>query len=224
MPTTREETPAPWQGHTKVWWWWLWYPQNESVSVKTQSSTNLSFFPALFHEGGSDNLKTAFRLYRGPFLLVEFIFLIGINVYGWRSSGVNHVLIFELDPRNHLSEQHLMELAAIFGVVWALSILSFIYSASLSIPPFVNPLALVIIMLVFLMNPLKVFRHEARFWFLRICVSWDFFVSLACFLFDFFVFCLCIVPLNKCNFLWWHFVLICTEVRKLNSVSILEGL
>ncbi|XP_068625485.1 solute carrier family 53 member 1-like [Battus philenor] len=124
---------------------------------------------ALFHEGATENFKTAFRLYRGPFLLVEFIFLIGINVYGWRSSGVNHVLIFELDPRNHLSEQHLMELAAIFGVVWALSILSFIYSASLSIPPFVNPLALVIIMIIFLVNPLKVFRHEARFWFLRIC-------------------------------------------------------
>ncbi|CAK1594620.1 unnamed protein product [Parnassius mnemosyne] len=124
---------------------------------------------ALFHDGATENFKTAFRLYRGPFLLVEFIFLIGINVYGWRSSGVNHVLIFELDPRNHLSEQDLMELAAIFGVVWALSILSFIYSASLSIPPFVNPLALVIIMLVFLVNPLKVFRHEARFWFLRIC-------------------------------------------------------
>ncbi|KAM3959865.1 solute carrier family 53 member 1 [Aphomia sociella] len=124
---------------------------------------------ALFHEGATENFKTAFRLYRGPFLLVEFIFLIGINVYGWRSSGVNHVLIFELDPRNHLSEQHLMELAAVFGVVWALSILSFIYSASLSIPPFVNPLALVIIMLAFLLNPLKVFRHEARFWFLRIC-------------------------------------------------------
>lgn len=124
---------------------------------------------ALFHEGGTDYVKIATRLYRGPFLLVEFVFLIGINVYGWRSSGVNHVLIFELDPRNHLSEQHLMELASIFGVVWALSILSFIYSASLSVPPFVTPLALVIIMLVFLMNPLRVFRHEARFWFLKIC-------------------------------------------------------
>ncbi|XP_045506610.1 xenotropic and polytropic retrovirus receptor 1 [Colias croceus] len=124
---------------------------------------------ALFHDAATENFKTAFRLYRGPFLLVEFIFLIGINVYGWRSSGVNHVLIFELDPRKHLSEQHLMELAAIFGVVWALSILSFIYSASLSIPPFVNPLALVLIMLAFLMNPFRVFRHEARFWFLRIC-------------------------------------------------------
>lgn len=75
---------------------------------------------AIFHEGSGDNLRVAFRLYRGPLLLVEFLFLLGVNVYGWRSSGVNHVLIFELDPRNHLSEQDLMEIAAIFGVVWTL--------------------------------------------------------------------------------------------------------
>lgn len=126
---------------------------------------------AIFQENTTENLKIAIRLYRGPFLIIEFIFLMGINVYGWRSSGVNHVLIFELDPRNHLSEQHLMELAAIFGVVWTLSLLSFLYSASLSIPPFVNPLALTVLMLVFLLNPFKVFRHDARFWVLRICVS-----------------------------------------------------
>ncbi|XP_011299289.1 xenotropic and polytropic retrovirus receptor 1 homolog [Fopius arisanus] len=123
---------------------------------------------AIFHENG-DNLKVAFRLYRGPLLLVEFLFLIGVNVYGWRSSGVNHVLIFELDPRNHLSEQHLMELAAVLGVVWTLSLLSFLYSASLGVPPYVNPLVLVCIMLAFLFNPFKIFRHEARFWLLRIC-------------------------------------------------------
>lgn len=52
----------------------------------------------------------------------------------YRSSGVNHVLIFELDPRNHLSEQHLMELAAIFGVIWTISVLLFFYSGSLGIP------------------------------------------------------------------------------------------
>lgn len=102
--------------------------------------------------------------------MVQFLFLIGVNIYGWRSSGVNHVLIFELDPRNHLSEQHLMELAAVLGVVWTLSFLSFLYSATLSIPPFVNPLALVILMLAFLLNPLRIFRHEARFWLLRIIV------------------------------------------------------
>ncbi|XP_029658750.1 xenotropic and polytropic retrovirus receptor 1 [Formica exsecta] len=122
---------------------------------------------AIFHDSG-ENLKIAFRLYRGPFLIIEFLFLIGINVYGWRSSGVNHVLIFELDPRNHLSEQHLMELAAVLGVVWTLSLLSFLYSASLSIPPYINPLVLVCIMLTFLLNPIKIFRHEARFWLLKI--------------------------------------------------------
>ncbi|XP_017778007.1 PREDICTED: xenotropic and polytropic retrovirus receptor 1 isoform X1 [Nicrophorus vespilloides] len=125
---------------------------------------------AIFHEGTSENLKIAFRLYRGPLLIIEFLFLMGVNVYGWRSSGVNHVLIFELDPRNHLSEQDLMELAAIFGVVWTLSILSFLYSSSLSIPPYVNPLSLTVIMLLFLVNPLKVFRYDARYWFLKICV------------------------------------------------------
>lgn len=146
------------------------------------------FIAAIFHDVSTNNLKIAFRLYRGPLLIIEFIFLMGVNVYGWRSSGVNHVLIFELDPRNHLSEQHLMELAAIFGVVWTLSILSFLYSASLSIPPFINPLALAIIMFFFLINPLKVLRHDARFWMLRITVSLFLFKKnsfLICFLLNF---------------------------------------
>uniref|UniRef100_A0A1B6J659 SPX domain-containing protein n=1 Tax=Homalodisca liturata TaxID=320908 RepID=A0A1B6J659_9HEMI len=122
---------------------------------------------AIFHSNRED-WRIVVRLYRGPLLLVLFLFLMGINVYGWRSSGVNHVLIFELDPRNHLSEQHIMELAAIFGVVWTLSVLSFLYSASLSIPPYVNPLALITIMVLFLFNPTKTFRHEARYWVLRV--------------------------------------------------------
>lgn len=132
-------------------------------------------FAAVFNQVSSENLKVAFRLYRGPLLIIEFIFLIGVNVYGWRSSGVNHVLIFELDPRNHLSEQHLMELAAIFGVVWTLSLLSFLYSTSLGIPAFINPLALALIMILYLVNPFKVMRRDARFWLLRVTVSIKFY-------------------------------------------------
>jgi len=64
-----------------------------------------------------------------------------------------------------------MELAAILGVIWTLGLLSFLYSASLSIPPYVNPLGLVCIMLAFLFNPFKMFRYEARFWLLKITVS-----------------------------------------------------
>ncbi|KAG8222647.1 hypothetical protein J437_LFUL003769 [Ladona fulva] len=122
---------------------------------------------AIFHQS-RDDWRVAFRLYRGPLLLVVFLFLMGLNVYGWRSSGVNHVLIFELDPRNHLSEQHLMEMAAIFGVIWTLSVLGFLYSSSLSIPPYANPLVLILIMVIFLINPFHTFRHGARFWVLRV--------------------------------------------------------
>lgn len=131
----------------------------------------INFFTGCFNNLSAEDLKVAFRLYRGPLLIIEFIFLIGVNIYGWRSSGVNHVLIFELDPRNHLSEQHLMELAAIFGVIWTLSILSFLYSTALSIPAYANPLTLTLIMLVFLLNPFHVLHHDARFWLLRISVS-----------------------------------------------------
>lgn len=58
---------------------------------------------------GKDNVWPLVRIYRGGFLLIEFLFLLGINTYGWRQAGVNHVLIFELNPRNNLSHQHLFE-------------------------------------------------------------------------------------------------------------------
>lgn len=102
------------------------------------------------------------------------MFLWGINIYGWRSSGVNHVLIFEMDPRNHLSEQHIIEMAAIFGVIWSLSVLMFLYSPQLYVPAYINPLVLLCMMVVFLINPTKTLRHEARFWALRVlvCMHW----------------------------------------------------
>lgn len=61
-----------------------------------------------------------------------------------------------------------MELAAILGVIWTLSVLSFIYSDYLAIPAYVNPLALTVTMALFMLNPTKTFRHEARFWMLKV--------------------------------------------------------
>uniref|UniRef100_T1HVP6 Small molecule transporter n=4 Tax=Rhodnius prolixus TaxID=13249 RepID=T1HVP6_RHOPR len=133
---------------------------------------------AMFHNVNTSHLRTAFKLYRGPLLVIELLFLIGVNIYGWRSSGVNHVLIFELDPRNHLSEQDLMEVAATLGVAWTVSLLAFLFSSALSIPPFANPLALTLLMVMFLVNPVKIFRHQARFWLLRViwrCIAAPFY-------------------------------------------------
>ena len=62
-----------------------------------------------FFTDHSQEWEPALRMYRGMFLVIFDLFLLGINTYGWRSSGVNHVLIFEIDPRNNLSHIELME-------------------------------------------------------------------------------------------------------------------
>ena len=57
--------------------------------------------------------------------------------------------------RNHLSEQDFFELATIFGVIWTVSVLSFVYADNLDIQPFIMPAFLIIIMLLFMINPTR---------------------------------------------------------------------
>lgn len=140
----------------------------------------LKLSKGIAHGDKNTDWRVMVRLYRGPLLLVIFLFLMGINVYCWRSSGVNHVLIFELDPRNHLTEQHIMELATVFGLVWAGSALIFLYSEALHIPPYINPLILAVLMIAFLFNPTKTLRHDARFWVLRVTVRLSRFTIIGC--------------------------------------------
>ncbi|EDW37732.1 GL21369 [Drosophila persimilis] len=124
---------------------------------------------AMFY-GFGENWRVGLRMFRAPFLIIECLFLWGVNVYGWRSSGVNHVLIFELDPRNHLSEQNIMEVASVFGVIWACCVLSYIFCDPLGIPQYAAPLILYILMVAFLLNPTRTFHHEARYWALRVLI------------------------------------------------------
>ncbi|XP_062374233.1 xenotropic and polytropic retrovirus receptor 1 homolog [Sardina pilchardus] len=108
------------------------------------------------------------RIYRGGFLLIEFLFLLGINTYGWRQAGVNHVLIFELNPRNNLSHQHLFEIAGFLGVLWCVSILSCLFSGSLHVPMSASPLMLYGFFFLFLINPFKTCYYKSRFWLLKL--------------------------------------------------------
>uniref|UniRef100_A0A4W3GEL3 Xenotropic and polytropic retrovirus receptor 1 homolog n=1 Tax=Callorhinchus milii TaxID=7868 RepID=A0A4W3GEL3_CALMI len=115
------------------------------------------------------------RIYRGGFIIIEFIFLLGINIYGWRKAGVNHTLIFELDPRNNLSHQQLFELAGLLGILWCLSLLACLFHSSIHTPMQVNPLVLYGFMLLLLINPTKTFYYKSRVWLLkllfRICTA-----------------------------------------------------
>uniref|UniRef100_A0A8C5D1C8 Xenotropic and polytropic retrovirus receptor 1 homolog n=1 Tax=Gouania willdenowi TaxID=441366 RepID=A0A8C5D1C8_GOUWI len=119
-------------------------------------------------EGLTSNVWPLVRIYRGGFLLIQFLFLLGINTYGWRQAGVNHVLIFEINPRNNLSHQHLFEVAGFLGVLWCLSILSCVFSEYTYLPMQVNPLILYGFMLLFLINPFKTCYYKSRFWLLKL--------------------------------------------------------
>ena len=68
-----------------------------------------SSFSAFFTVHNEGEFDIAIRIYRGIFLFVLVTFLLAVNTWGWRKAGVNHVLIFELDPRDHLSYQQLLE-------------------------------------------------------------------------------------------------------------------
>lgn len=115
----------------------------------------------------------AVRLFRGPLLVFFSIFLCGLNMAGWAGAGVNHVLIFEVDPRNHLSYQMLMQIAAFMIMLWSCAVLAYLYAHLLHIPPFLPPLALMIICAILLFNPIakpdSIFHRNSRFWLMKHC-------------------------------------------------------
>lgn len=117
----------------------------------------------------------AVRLFRGPFLVFLMIFMCGLNMYGWAQAGVNHVLIFEVDPRNHLTYQTVMQIAAFMMMLWGIAVLAHLYAHLLSIPPFLPPLILMLICAILIFNPLakpdSLFHRNSRFWLLRHCFN-----------------------------------------------------
>ncbi|KAK3566201.1 hypothetical protein QTP86_028910, partial [Hemibagrus guttatus] len=139
-----------------------------TTAIKHTTEVTLRFRSAgafYFHD---KNIWPMVRMYRGSFLLIQFLFLLGINTYGWRQAGVNHVLIFELNPRNNLSHQHLFEIAGFLGGLWCVSILLCLYADSTGLPMQANPLILYGLMFLFLINPFKTFYYKSRFWLLKL--------------------------------------------------------
>ena len=89
-------------------------------------------------------------------LCIIMVFLLGLNVRGWGAAGVNHKLIFELDPRNHSSHRDILGTSLLLAVLWAISLVIFIFADYLSIPAFYSPLLLMVIYALFLLNPFRV--------------------------------------------------------------------
>lgn len=103
---------------SSLWWVHCLPPYQYRLFLHSHRRLFLCLFPlicllltAYFIKDHSGDWEPALRMYRGMFLVIFDLFLLGVNTYGWRSSGVNHVLIFEIDPRNHLSHAKFMEVS-----------------------------------------------------------------------------------------------------------------
>ncbi|RXN22632.1 xenotropic and polytropic retrovirus receptor 1 [Labeo rohita] len=109
-------------------------------------------------------LKPQLQLYKGSFLLIEFLFLIGLNLYCFNISAINHTLIFGLDPRDHLSYYHIFEISGGLTVCWCISVLANFHPAMLSVPQHLHPLLFHSFLLFLLLNPFSIFHTQARRW------------------------------------------------------------
>ena len=63
------------------------------------------------------------------------------------------------------------QIAGLFAVIWAVSLLGFLFSNYISIPEFASPLVLFGLCVLFLLNPFRIMYYKARWWLLRILVS-----------------------------------------------------
>ncbi|KRZ81002.1 Xenotropic and polytropic retrovirus receptor 1 [Trichinella papuae] len=109
----------------------------------------------------------AVRLFRGFLLLFVNIFLVGINMYGWQRNGVNHVLIFEVDPRRHLTYQQVLEVSSMFLLITALAVVGYLYADVVGfLPKLLFPLLLLAVCLLWLFNPFRCSFRSSRSWLL----------------------------------------------------------
>ncbi|XP_042579353.1 xenotropic and polytropic retrovirus receptor 1-like [Cyprinus carpio] len=109
-------------------------------------------------------LKPQLQLYKGSLLLIEFLFLIGLNLYCFNISAINHTLIFGLDPRDHLSYYHIFEMAGGLTVCWCTSVLASLHPSVLSVPQQFHPLLFHSFLLFLLLNPFSIFHTQSRRW------------------------------------------------------------
>lgn len=118
-----------------------------------------------------EEAKLLWHLYRGTFYATTCFLLFSMNVYVWRRVGINHILIFELDPRRHLTCSDILELWSIFAVIWSLSFYISLQYYYISFLLLALPLLVIVAIIVYFIMPLPIFHWRSRYWSLKAVVS-----------------------------------------------------
>lgn len=170
------------------------YPSVSICQLLCSKQVTYPIVLKVLNETDLELLKPQLQLYKGSFLLIEFLFLIGLNLYCFDISAINHTLIFGLDPRDHLSYYHIfevsyseityqsvfsnimiavlrphmfacvMQIAGGLTVCWCTSVLASLHPPVLSVPQQLHPLLFHSFLLFLLLNPFSIFHTQARRW------------------------------------------------------------
>ena len=116
---------------------------------------------------GFKHWKVAYSAFRPTLLLILFMFFYGFNSRAWVRYGVNHVLIFEFDPRNRMSVSQVFEVASLGLFIWSAAGLLYLFSPLLGIHQFVAPGLLLLVFIALFFLPFPLFFYRSRLWLMR---------------------------------------------------------
>ena len=91
-----------------------------------------------------------------------------LNFRAWEAARIDYQSIFDFNSDQESSYQDVIATSLMLALMWTTSLIFFIFADFFNISPFYFPLLLMAFYLVFLFNPVKIFKYRERMWILRI--------------------------------------------------------
>eukprot|EP00004_Rigifila_ramosa_P022800 TRINITY_DN6298_c0_g1_i1.p1 TRINITY_DN6298_c0_g1~~TRINITY_DN6298_c0_g1_i1.p1 ORF type:complete len:651 (+),score=155.40 TRINITY_DN6298_c0_g1_i1:106-1953(+) len=112
-----------------------------------------------------ENGEEMFTMFRGLAIPSVFLFMLGFNVFLWMKTKINYVLIFELDPRDHLSPQTFLAGSSFALFLWCGCTVLWAFADEVEFGDMQQyiPLGLFLVYIFVLVNPLPVLRSARVF-------------------------------------------------------------
>lgn len=139
--------------------------------------SGLTAYNYIFHYPRDSSLITAtnasagFFMYRVLLFPISLALLLCVNVFAWSRFGINYRFIFELDPRQSRSSWIFLQFASTALAVWCFSLFVFMQflinelnGIPVLFPSIVHPIALYVVMFVWMALPLNILFGPQRLW------------------------------------------------------------
>ena len=112
------------------------------------------------------------RLVRSPLIVILYLYLYGMNILVWARAGINYIGIFKYPSKGVPTPRYIFQIASVFSVLFSILIIACLAVGDIALFYLDKISALVMwaILLIFVLNPLKIFRRAARFAFLLVFV------------------------------------------------------